>query len=386
MNKILTIFYLCFIINNLFGQNPWTLKDCISYAQQNNLVIKQGHLNLELSKENLFQSKMNLLPSINGGISDNTNYGRNIDPVTNEITIDRVRNNSFGLNSSITLFNGFQNLNTIKKNNYDYLASKYDSEKIANDISINIVTAYLQLLYSDDLVKSKKKKLEASEQQVTRISSMVEVGSLPKGDLLNAEAQKAQEDLHFVNAQNQRDIALLNLKQLLDIPISQPFEIVDPKLNIEQDLILIDTIDIYSLAIQNLPDVKSAELRLKSSKLSLAISRGARSPRLSASASIGTAYSDASKRFSILDTFISITPIYENYPFRDQFKDNVNQSISFNLTFPIFNNWQINSLIIQAQIGVANAKYNLQEAKNTLRKTIEQAYNDAVTSKKVFSK
>ena len=85
---------MCFIINNLFGQNPWTLKDC-SYAQQNNLVIKQGHLNLELSKENLFQSKMNLLPSINGGISDNTNYGRNIDPVTNEITIDRVRNNSF---------------------------------------------------------------------------------------------------------------------------------------------------------------------------------------------------------------------------------------------------------------------------------------------------
>ena len=382
MNKILTIFYLCFIISNLFGQNPWTLKDCISYAQQNNLVIKQGHLNLELSKENLFQSKMNLLPSINGGVSDNTNYGRNIDPVTNEITIDRVRNNSFGLNSSITLFNGFQNLNTIKKNNYDYLASKYDSEKIANDISVNIVTSYLQLLYNTDLVEGSQQKVDVSELQLERISKMVEVGSLPKGDLLNAESQRAQEELQLINAQNQRDIAKLNLMQLLDLSVSESFDIVQLEVDIDENYSTVDNQAVYSLALENLPDVKSAETKLKSSERSLAISQGARSPRLSLSASVGTLYSDANKRL-VYDSLGAI-PTPQDYPFEDQFNDNVSQAISLSLSIPIFNNWQANSSISRAKIGVLQAQYSLQEAKNNLRKTIEQAQNDARSAQKKY--
>ena len=310
-----TLFFLCFVLSAtaIFGQKTWSLEDCLRYAQDNNMTIKKAYLNTEISKQNYFQSKMALLPNLNGNISDNTNFGRNIDPVTNQINIDRVRNNNFSLSSSVTLFNGFQNINSIRKSNFDYLSSKYDAEKIANDISVNIVTAYLQLLYNSDLVEVNEQKVSISELQVERISKMVEVGSLPKGDLLNTESQKAQEELQLINAQNQRDIAKLNLMQLLDLPVSESFAIAQLDVEVDENYNSLANDAIYSLAVESLPEVKSAETKLKSSERSLAISQGIRSPRLSMSASVGTAYSDASKRLAPYDSLaLPLTPVYED--------------------------------------------------------------------------
>tara|TARA_B100001059_G_scaffold113916_3_gene114128 strand:- start:2032 stop:3396 length:1365 start_codon:yes stop_codon:yes gene_type:complete len=382
-----TLFFLCFVLSAsaIFGQKTWSLEDCLRYAQDNNMTIKKAYLNIEISKQNYFQSKMALLPNLNGNVSDNTNFGRNIDPVTNQINIDRVRNNNFSLSSSVTLFNGFQNINSIRKSNFDYLSSKYDAEKIANDISVNIVTAYLQLLYNSDLVEVNEQKVSISELQVERISKMVEVGSLPKGDLLNTESQKAQEELQLINAQNQRDIAKLNLMQLLDLPVSESFAIAQLDVEVDENYNSLANDAIYSLAVESLPEVKSAETKLKSSERSLAISQGIRSPRLSMSASVGTAYSDASKRLAPYDSLaLPLTPVYEDYPFQDQFDDNVNQSISLSLSIPIFNNWQANASVSKAKIGVLQAEYGLQEAKNNLRKTIEQAQNDALSAQKKY--
>ena len=382
-----TLFFLCFVLSAtaIFGQKTWSLEDCLRYAQDNNMTIKKAYLNTEISKQNYFQSKMALLPNLNGNVSDNTNFGRNIDPVTNQINIDRVRNNNFSLSSSVTLFNGFQNINSIRKSNFDYLSSKYDAEKIANDISVNIVTAYLQLLYNSDLVEVNEQKVSISELQVERISKMVEVGSLPKGDLLNTESQKAQEELQLINAQNQRDIAKLNLMQLLDLPVSESFAIAQLDVEVDENYNPLANDAIYSLAVESLPEVKSAETKLKSSERSLAISQGIRSPRLSMSASVGTAYSDASKRLAPYDSLaLPLTPVYEDYTFQDQFDDNVNQSISLSLSIPIFNNWQANASVSKAKIGVLQAEYGLQEAKNNLRKTIEQAQNDALSAQKKY--
>ena len=382
MKRIL--FLICFVFGtvSIYAQKQWTLEDCLLYAQDNNITIKKAFLNTEISKQNHFQSKMALLPNLNASLSDNTNFGRNIDPVTNQITIDRVRNNNFSLSSSVTLFNGFQSINNIRKNNFDYLSSKYDAEKIANDISVNIVTAYLQLLYNSDLVEVSQQKVDVSELQVERISKMVEVGSLPKGDLLNTESQKAQEELQLINAQNQRDIAKLNLMQLLDLSVSESFDIVQLEVEVDENYSTVDNQAVYNLALENLPDVKSAETKLKSSERSLAISQGARSPRLSLSASVGTLYSDANRRL-VYDSLGAI-PTYQDYPFEDQFNDNVSQAISLSLSIPIFNNWQANASISRAKIGVLQAQYSLQEAKNNLRKTIEQAQNDARSAQKKF--
>ena len=382
MKRIL--FLICFVFGtvSIYAQKQWTLEDCLRHAQVNNITIKKAFLNTEISKQNHFQSKMALLPNLNASFSDNTNFGRNIDPVTNQITIDRVRNNNFSLSSSVTLFNGFQSINNVRKNNFDYLSSKYDAEKIANDISVNIVTAYLQLLYNSDLVEVSQQKVDVSKLQVERISKMVEVGSLPNGDLLNTESQKAQEELQLINAQNQRDIAKLNLMQLLDLSVSESFDIVQLEVEVDENYSTVDNQAVYALALENLPDVKSAETKLKSSERSLAISQGTRSPRLSLSASVGTLYSDANRRL-FYDSLGAI-PTYQDYSFEDQFNDNVSQAISLSLSIPIFNNWQANASISRAKIGVLQAQYSLQEAKNNLRKTIEQAQNDARSAQKKY--
>ena len=382
MKRIVILICFVFVTASIYAQKQWTLEYCLRYAQDNNITIKKAFLNTEITKQNHFQSKMALLPNLNASLFDNTNFGRNIDPVTNQITIDRVRNNNFSLSTSLTLFNGFQSINNIKKNNFDYLSSKYDAEKIANDISVNIVTAYLQLLYNTDLVEVSQQKVDISELQVERISKMVEVGSLPKGDLLNTESQKAQEELQLINAQNQRDIAKLNLMQLLDLSVSESFEIVQLEVDVDENYSKVDNQVVYTLALENLPDVKSAETKLKSSEHSLAISQGARSPRLSLSASVGTLYSDANRRL-VYDSLGAI-PTPQDYPFEDQFYDNVSQAISLSLSIPIFNNWQVNSSINRAKVAVLQAQYSLQEAKNNLRKIIEQAQNDARSAQKKY--
>ena len=367
----------------MIAQQSWTLKDCLKHAAENNLTIKQAALNTILSKNALTQSKLAVLPTFNTNASHSFNFGRSVDPYTNTFTLDRVRNNNFGVSSSVTLFAGFQNVNNIRMSNYDYLASKYDAEKIANDISINIITAFLQLMYNKELVAVNEDKLALSMLQVNRVSEMVAVGRLPKGNLLDTESQMAQEELQLINVQNQLDIAFLNMKQLLDLDASYYFDITIPELTIPESFVARNSEDLYTTAIENLPDVKSANTKLQSAERSFAIAQAGRSPRLSLSGSMGTGYSDARQKILGVDS-LSLVPIYADYSFREQLEDNVSQSVSFSLSIPIFNGWQANSLIARAKIGVLQSQYNLQQAENLLRKQIEQANADALAAHKKY--
>ena len=367
----------------MFSQKSWSLKDCLKHASEHNLTIKQAALSTILSKNDLTQSKLGVLPSFNTNASHSFNFGRNIDPYTNAFTVDRVRNNNFGVSSSINLFAGFQNVNNIRKSNYDYLASRYDAEKIANDISINIITAFLQLMYKKELVAVNKDKLELSKLQVNRVSEMVDVGRLPKGNLLDTESQMAQEELQLINVQNQLDIAFLNIKQLLDLDASYSFDIAAPEVSVNNFFSLRNSEEIYAMAVSHLPDVKSANNKVQSAERSLAIAKGQRSPRLSLFGSMGTGYSDARQKIIDLDSMI-LVPTYTKYPFEEQLKDNVSQSISFRLSIPIFNGWQVNSSINRAKIGLLQSQYNFQQAENQLRKEIEQANADALAAHKKY--
>lgn len=365
------------------AQEVWTLADCLQHAQEHNLSIKQAELNASLSKNALTQSKLSLLPSLNGSASNSYNFGRNIDPYTNTFTVDRVRTNNFSLSSGVTLFNGFQNINNIRKSNYDYLASQYDAEKVANDVSVNLVTAYLQLMYNKELVAVQTHKQSLSQLQVDRIAKMVEVGRLPKGNLLETESQMAQEELQLINAQNQVDIAVLNIKQLLDLPASTTFDIVSPEVMVENNELLVGLEELYESAYKNLPEIKSASNRVSSAERSLAMAQGGRAPRLSLSGSLSTGYSDARQQIGGVDT-LNGEFIYIDYPFNDQLDDNLSQSLSLSLSLPIFNAWQTNSSVSRAKIGVLQSKYNLQDAENRLRKQIEQAYADALAAHKKY--
>ena len=384
-----------------FSQKSWTLEECINRAKEENLDIKQVKLSVLSSEQQQLQSKLSLLPSLNGGGSQGYNYGRTVDPYSNEFTTLNVKTNNFSLSSTVTLFSGFQNINKVKRDNYEYMAKKYDIEKVINDISITVATDFLQLLFNKELVIMAEKQLDISSQQEERISKLVKEGQLAKSSLLETRSQVASEQLQLVKAKSQKAIALLNIKQLLEIEANNNFEILVLANSLPKQNKIPSTEEIYKSALEVFPNVKSAEYRLKSSDKSLAISRGGRSPRIMLNGSMGSGYSDARTRITGIDSLGMMPSGYqlssgenvlmpildfnsEITPFNQQLKDNFSQSLSFSLSIPLFNGWMTNSSIANAKIAVMSAQNDLQKTKNQLRKQAEQVRADVIAAEKQF--
>jgi len=384
-----------------FAQEAWSLEACVNRAREKNLDIQDAKLSLLSSEQQLRQSKLSLLPSLNGGAAQGFNYGRTVDPYSNEFTNLNVKASNFSISSSITLFNGFQTINKLRKDNYEYLAKQYDIEKVVNDISLNVTTGFLQLLFNKELVIIAEKQLEIILQQEERINKLVEEGQLAKTSLLEARSQVASEQLQLINVQSQKSMALLNIKQLLEIEADIDFDIDIPIISMpmESDIPSVDKI--YKSSLEFFPDIKSAEYRLKSSEKSLAISRGLRSPRVTLSGSIGSGYSDARTRIVSIDSLGMTPSIYqltngenilmpildytlEITPFDQQLKDNFSNSLSFSISIPIFNGWLTNSSIANSKIWVMSARNTLQKTKNALRKQTEQVRADVLAAEKQY--
>lgn len=408
---ILSSLLLLFSAFNLYAQTPsatnqtMTLEQCIEYALKNNIQIKQSELNTELSKVTLTQSKANLLPSLNANANHSYNIGRTIDRFTNQFADAQVLSQNFGVSTDVNLFNGFQNINTIQQNKFSYLAGKYDIEKMKNDISLNIATAYLQILFSIENLDNAKNQMGISAAQVDRTKILVDAGTVAKGTLLDIQSQFALEELNVTNAQNQLDISYLNLAQLLNMPSAEGLAIVKPELTIGGDALLTATpTQIYNSAVSNLPEIKSAEFNVKSAEKSVDVAWGGLSPRLTFSASYGTGYSGLSQRLTALPTFQGYSPngdvtssgdtvysplfssgTFEKTPFADQYKDNVNKSFGFFLTVPIFNRWQTKTAIDRARIQKMNADLAVESTKLQIQKNVQQAYADASAGLKKYN-
>ena len=397
-------FLLLFLSISLMGQKKWGLEECINYALTNNIQIKQQELNTKISKNQVLQSKLALVPSLNASLSRNFSHGRRVDSYTNEFTTQNTISDNYGLNSSVTLFNGFQKLNTIKKSQLDLQAALSDLDKLKNDISLNIASAYLNVLFNMELLETSNKQLKITLQQEDRIKKLVDAGSSAKGDLLDIQAQKANEELQKVNNENQLAISLLNLKQFLELDTVKDFNIVRPNVSIENMNIPSTPKDIFDYAIANLPQIMSAEYRLKASERSLLIAKGMRSPNLTLGLGYSSGYSDARQEIDQMsmqaqanggwaqDASGNKLPTYVLYPnytyktksFNDQLKDNASSYLMLSLNIPIFNAWQANTNISNSKINVLNVRYSLDLTKKNLYKEIEQKYLDAIAAKKKY--
>jgi len=380
----------------------WTLRDCIEYALENNIQIKKQMLGIESYEEDLFQSKMNLLPDLNGYASHGYNWGQTIDRFTNQFATDRVRSNNFYASSSITLFNGFQKMNTIKINQLRLMATRYNSDKFMDDISIEIATYFLQVLYYQEYVDITGNQLEITMQQVERTKKLVDAGTLAKGDLLTVEARAATEEFALVEAQNNLDISLLTLTQLLELPSPQGFKIEKPDLGLlDPSEALLQPEDIFKIAVDKRPNIKSAELNVESAQKSVSLAKGSLSPNLYLSGSWGTGYSGANEigedpvfedvvigatsSGELVHSSISKYSSYNTKPFGDQLEDNNNQTVNLAINIPVFNGWQSRNSIAKAKIALESAEYDLQYEKNTLYKIIQQAYADATAANNQYN-
>lgn len=349
-------------------QKSWTLEECITHALQNNIRIKQQEIMTQYQQSALEQSKLNLLPTLNGSASHNYAFGRALDETTYEFTENEtVQSNNFYAGSNVTLFHGLVNYNTIQKNKYQLLASEQDLERFRDDISLSIALAYLQILLNQELVTATEAQVDLTRQQIERTGRLVEAGSLARGNLLDIEAQAAREELQLINLQNQLTLSLLTLAQMLELPNADDFAVAVPVITLNDEAVKSGPSDIYSVAEKTRPEILSAEYQLKSAELDLAIARGGRSPRLSLGATASTGYSD--KR---------VKPVtFEAYPFGEQLNDNLNYGLGFSLNIPIFNGWQVNTGIRNSKLGIENSQYALENTKKELYKSIQQAFTDA---------
>lgn len=370
---------MIFVSGGLMAQK-WTLEDCVNYALEHNIQVQQSQLDVQTGEINELESKLDFLPSLNAQASHSYGWGRSIDLATYTYVNDQTQQSYFDVSSSITLFNGFQKVNTMKQRRAEYLSSKYNADKIKNDIALSVAGYYLQILFNQELLNNAIRQQEVTEQQVNRTSKLVEAGTLARGSLLEIQAQLANEEVSVVQAENQLNLAYLDLLQLLEMEANSDIEIDFPKLAVNRAPELLPVEYIYNTALDVMPEIKRAELNVQGSERALAIARGSRSPSVSLNANMGTNYSDK--------ITLSNNPLDPDYdvvkPFGDQWRDNRNTTLSFRLSIPIFNGYQASSYINRSKLNLLNADYNLQLAKNTLRKNVETAYTDALAAYKSY--
>lgn len=379
--KIVSILALVLFINANAQNKKWTLQECVNYALDNNISIKQQELSKELVEEDITIAKGNFYPSLNSSASQNWNFGSFIDINGGRVSRD-TRSNSFGLNSNVTLYNGSRNKNNLLQVQKSLEAAGFDLEENKNGIMLYVVNFYLNVLLNKESLIIAQDQIVISKKSVEKAKALVEAGSQPKASLLEAEATLATNEQQLTTAQNTLDLSLLSLAQLLQVS-HKGFDVQDVVLTIDSaSLIYNDTDVIFEKAVSNLPEIKSAEIAVERSQIAIEIAKGAFYPSLSFGAGLGTSYQhnqgDKDVR-AVIDPNTNMV-VYVPNGFGKQLEDNLGYNFGFSLNIPIFNRFQTKSGVAKAQINQDIATLQLQDKQVKLRETIEKAYADAKAS------
>ena len=350
----------------------WTLRECVDYAVENNISVKQSKLDKKISEEDVKTAKWNFAPDLNASASHNFNFGSSIGVSGTRIPAD-FRSNNFGINSSINLFDGFANVHTLSRAKIGLEVNDAAILKMKNDIALNVVNSYLQILFTKEQLKVAESQLTISVSEVRRIKELVEAGVLAQGELLNVKSTLANDNQKLIVAQNSLTIAELRLSQLLQLE-AMSIEVQDINVDIQNQSILGNGAEaIYNKANESFPEIKLAELNILSAEKGIKIAKANFSPSLTASFGLNTAYQH---RQGSTD----FTP----FQFNDQIDDNLGQSIRFSLNIPIFNRYQFRSNVNKSKINYQKIQYNLESEQLRLRETIQTAYTDALASSKSY--
>ena len=367
--KVLSTLSCFFIFISIQAQQIWSLEDCIDYALKNNISLKQSELNIQLNKNEYFQSKMELLPSVNISNSFNNNRGRYINPFTNEFDEEVSSSLNLSYNSNFSLFSGFKNINQIKKAANESLKSIYDLESAQNDLISSIALSYLQILFNEELYQTSLSQLDLTKNQENRIKTLVEAGSIAKGELLNIQSQLALEEQQLIQAENQLNLSKLQLAQLLELDQYENLNVL--KLDIKVPIFKIqNNINTdYAIALNTQSSIKSSELQINSAIYDLKIAKANYLPNLSIGYRISTLYLDN---------------VDDMFTFNEQLENNQQSAIYLSLNIPVFNKWSVRNSVAQSKIQIENSQLNAQQAKNQLRKNMEQAYADQLAAYKKY--
>lgn len=385
------------------AQKKLTLKDAIEIGISNNLNVLQSSLQMEQAAISLDQAKENKLPNLNAVANQGLNFGRSIDPYTNGYIDQSVGYVNYGANTNLTLFNGFSLQNAVKSNRLGYDASQKELQQAKDNLTINIILAYLQVLNADEILSQSRDFAQVTQEQVDRLGVLNKSGDILPSDYYDLKGQLATDQITIVENKAALETAKVSLAQLLNIPYDKNLvleKIPESSFNINYT----DEPDqIYATALQQFAEVTATELRTKSAEKNIRAVKGELFPTLSFNGNINTNYSSAATRDFYVNTTDVTSPNYvtvdgANYPvvekqdnynsqkiiFGNQLNNNLYYTLNIGLTIPIFNAHRIKNQVKLATLGYKNYQLIEQSTKTQLQQNIEQAYVNLNSSRDKF--
>jgi outer membrane protein len=400
------IILVIFLATNVFAQSKkWTLEECVAYAYKNNISVKLSKLDSISAQIDKISAFGNFLPSINANSTHAWNIGLNQNITTGILENQTTQNTSVGLNSGITIYNGLQNQNRLRRANLSILAAQYQQSKMKDDIGLNVANAFLQIIFNKENLNVQKSQLANNEKQLNRSTELVNAGVVPRGDLLDIKATVANNQQNVVLAENALILSKLALAQLLQLDNFQEFDVSDTVSANLQSLILDENpAKIYEKAQQERYEIKIAKTNLDLANKDIAIAKGAYQPRLSAFYSFSTraGYSDrvigvapntanpfsqigvvqATGQSVIQPNFI---PVLGNAaPVFDQFSDYKGHSFGLQMNIPILNGFVARNNVSRSKINKDRSEIALQQAEIDLKRTVFTAYTNAKGAKNAY--
>jgi len=369
MKKILLLLFAGVLFIQAQAQEKWSLQKCIDHALANNIQIKQSEINTQYRSNQYDQSKNNRLPDLNANVSQSFGFGRSLN-FDNIYENSSSSNTSVSVNASVLVWRGGALNNTIKQREYELKSSLEDFQKAKDDLTLNIASAYLEILFANELIKVAETQIDQTQKQIERTKDLVSAGKVAEGALLEIEAQKAREELDLINRQNSLQIAYLNLAQMLELDNYQGFSIEIPEIpEILAQASVASSASVFNKAVEFRPEIRSADFILKSYESQLKVAKSSLLPSLSAGAGFGDQYYLSSQG--------------NNTSFIDQIKMH-RESVGLYLNIPIFNKFENKTNIENAKLQVINQQLQLDGTKKDLRKQIEQVYTNALAAQKRY--
>lgn len=353
------------------AQQAWTLKKCIDYAIEHNLTIKQQEASAEQSKIELSTAKNSRLPDLNGSASHSFSFGRSLQ-ADNTYNSINTQNTGFSLSTSVPLFTGLQIPNNIALSKLNLQAALEDLNAAKENVSIQVASSYLQVLFNDELARVAHEQVDLSREMLVQREAYFRNGKASESELYEAKSRVAQDELSAVQADNDYQLALLDLSQLLELPSPDGFAIVSPQTDAVENLgTPLPPAEIYADALLIKPVIKAAQYRLEGAQKSIRIAQSAYYPQLSLGAGLSTNY----YKMSGMD----------NAGFGSQLRDNFSQYVGLTLSIPIFNRLATRNRVRSARIQQTTLGWQLEDSKKTLYKEIQQAYYNTLSAQTQYT-
>lgn len=413
MRYILSLLMISLSIG-VIAQEPekWDLKTCVEYAVQHNISVQQADVQSRLAKLQADLAKNSQLPSLSGSSGMGLRLGRSIDPTTNGFTNTQFLYNNFGLNGGVQIFNAGKLRNSANATDYSWQASIADMQNAANDISLNVATFYLQILSAIEQTEIAKIQISQTKEQLIATKKRVDVGLLPEINLLELETQLANDSSNFISAISNVEQSKLSLKALLNLDAAKPFDVVvQPVEQIKlQNFADLQPEYVFSVASQNLPNVKAANFRVKAAEKNVKAAKANFYPTLSFGYSLSSNFSNQFKYISgyefsgystptALSPYVTVnnskyyvqSPVFTSTSgtrnwgniwngWGNQVNNNFGQSLGFQLNIPIFNAGQSKISYQQAKLNFRSASLQEENTQRKLKQDIFSAYTNAVVA------